>query len=148
MIKKQKRVAVSGYFDPLHPGHLEYFRLAKKIAGKKGKLIVILNNDKQALLKKPKVFMSMEKRKKILESLRDIDEVYISIDTNKSVCKSLIAIHPDIFAKGGDRFKGELLEDNLCKKLGIKIIDKLGKKIDSSSEIIIKWEKQYKEEHP
>ena len=44
-----KIVCVSGYFDPLHIGHLEYFKKAKKIGTK---LMVIVNNDKQGILKK------------------------------------------------------------------------------------------------
>lgn len=124
-----KIVAVSGYFDPLHIGHIEYFKLAKKLGDK---LIVILNNDKQAILKKGKQFMPLEERKKILEALRDVDEVFISIDEDETVCKSLEAVKPDIFAKGGDRFAGEIPETEICEKLGIKIIDGLGNKIRSS----------------
>ena len=142
MLTKQKRVAVSGYFDPLHAGHLEYFRLAKKLAGRKGRLIVILNNDKQALQKKTKVFMPLEQRKKIIEVIKYVDEVYVSIDTDESVCKSLQVLHPTIFAKGGDRFIDEIPEAKLCKELNIKMVDRLGKKIESSSELVEKWEKK------
>jgi len=120
----------SGYFDPIHKGHIEYLKLAKKLGGK---LIVILNNDKQAQLKKGKPFMELEERKTILESIKYVDEVFISIDEDKSVCKSLAKIKPYIFAKGGDRFGGEVPETQICKELGIKIIDGLGKKIQSSS---------------
>ena len=145
MIPKNKKyliVAVSGYYDPLHVGHLEQIHLAKQLAGKKGKLIVILNSDEQAILKKGKSFMIQEERRKILEALKDVDEVYMSIDTDMSVCKSLQVINPDIFAKGGDRAKGELLEDDICKKMKIKIVDGLGKKIQASSELIKNWEKK------
>ena len=133
-------VASSGYFDPLHSGHLEYLRMAKELVGKEGKHIVILNSDEQAYLKKGRVFMCQEERKKILEALRFVDEVYISIDRDGSVCKSLQVIMPNIFAKGGDRFKGELLEDGVCKKNKIKIVDGLGNKIQSSSSILERWE--------
>lgn len=131
--KKKKIVAVSGYFDPLHKGHIEYFRLAKKLGDE---LVVILNNDKQAVLKKGKSFMPLEERKIILESLKDVDNVFISIDEDLSVCKSLEILKPDIFAKGGDRFSNEIPETPICKKLGIKIIDGLGEKIQSSSNLI------------
>jgi len=70
-----KTVAVSGYFDPLHVGHVEYFKLAKKLGDR---LVVILNNDKQAKLKKGSAFMPQEERKAILEALRDVDEVFLS----------------------------------------------------------------------
>jgi cytidyltransferase-like protein len=129
-------VAISGYFDPIHVGHIEYFKLAKDLAGDDGKLIVILNNDKQAIMKKGKVFMPVYERKRILESIRYIDEVYISIDVDRSVCKSIEAIHPDIFANGGDRFIYEIPEAAVCRRLGIKMVDGLGEKIRSSSELI------------
>ena len=131
-----KIVAVSGYFDPPHKGHIEYFKLAKQLAGKDGKLLVILNNDEQTKLKKGKPFMPLEDRKIILESIKYIDEVFISIDKDGSVSKSLEKIKPDIFAKGGDRFSHEIPEAETCKKLGIKMVDGLGKKIQSSSDLI------------
>jgi len=127
-----KIVAASGYFDPIHVGHLEYLELARQLGDK---LIVILNNDKQIELKKGKVFMPLEERKKILEALKFVDEVFVSIDEDKTVCKSLEAVKPDIFAKGGDRFAYEIPETPICKKLGIEIIDGVGKKIQSSSNL-------------
>ena len=137
-----KIVAVSGYFDPIHVGHIEYIKLAKELVDKLGgKLVVILNNDKQVELKKGKPFMPLEERKIILESIKYVDEVFVSIDEDKSVCKSLEAIKPDIFAKGGDRFSYEIPEAKVCEKLGIKIVDNLGKKIQSSSELIKSFNK-------
>ena len=139
MIKiKEKIIAVSGYFDPLHVGHIEYLKLAKALGDK---LIVILNNDKQCILKKGGYFMSQKQRKTILEAIKYVDDVYVSIDTDKTVCKSLEVVKPDIFAKGGNRYKDEIPEADICKKLGIKIIDGLGKKIQSSSELVEKSRK-------
>ena len=54
-----KIVCVSGYFDPVHIGHLEYFKKSKKIGSK---LMVIVNNDFQAKLKKGKAFMPVDER--------------------------------------------------------------------------------------
>jgi len=125
-------VVTSGYFDPIHKGHIEYLKLSKELGDK---LIVILNNDEQAKLKKGNSFMELEERKTILESIKYVDEVFISIDKDKSVCKSLEAIKPDIFAKGGDRLVSEIPETPICKELGIKIIDGLGAKIQSSSSL-------------
>lgn len=130
------KVVVSGYFDPVHKGHIEQFKLAKELAGEEGKLILILNNDEQAILKNQKVFMPLEDRKKILESIKYIDEVFISIDKDRSVCKSLEFIKPNIFAKGGDRFSYEIPESEICRRLDIKIIDGLGQKVQSSSELL------------
>lgn len=125
-------VAVSGYFDPLHVGHLEYLEMAKQLGDK---LIVIINSDKQAELKKGKSFMNENDRVEIIGALKCVDEVFLSIDEDKSVCKSLEAIKPDIFANGGDRSLSEIPETAVMEKYNIKMVDGLGEKIRSSSEI-------------
>ena len=125
-------VAVSGYFDPLHVGHLEYLEMAKQLGDK---LIVIVNSDKQAELKKGKSFMNENDRVEIIGALKCVDEVFLSIDEDKSVCKSLEAIKPDIFANGGDRSLSEIQETAVMEKYNIKMVDGLGEKIRSSSEI-------------
>ena len=117
---KEIVVAVSGYFDPVHKGHIEYFRLAKKLGDK---LVVILNNDRQAEMKKGKAFMDEEGRKVVLEALDMVDEVVISVDESESVCESIKKVNPDIFANGGDRFSREVPEAKLCDDLNIKIVD-------------------------
>ena len=63
---------VSGYFDPIHVGHLEYFKSSKKIADK---LMVIVNNDEQAELKKGRAFMPVNERIKIIQELKCVDYV-------------------------------------------------------------------------
>jgi len=130
---KNKIVVVSGYFDPVHVGHIELLERAKSL-GKK--LIVIVNNDKQAELKKGKSFMCQEDRCIIMQSMYLVDEVFLSIDDDNTVCKSLEAIKPHIFANGGDRYSDEIPEAAVCKKYNIKIVDSLGKKVRSSSELI------------
>ena len=130
-------VATSGYFDPLHVGHLELIDHSRRLADENnGKLVVIVNNDEQARLKKGEVFMSQEDRTKIVAALKQVDEVFLSVDKDKSVCESLRAVKPNIFANGGDRTEGEIPETPVCKEVGIEIIDGLGEKIRSSSEII------------
>ena len=129
-MNKKNTVAVSGYFDPIHVGHLEYLELAKKIGDY---LIVIVNNDLQASLKKGKSFMNENDRVEIVSALRCVDEVFLSIDEDSSVCKSLEHIKPDIFANGGDRKLDEIPETKVMKKYKIKMVDGLGKKIRSSS---------------
>ena len=124
-------VATSGYFDPLHVGHIEYLELAKKLGDK---LIVIINNDVQAKLKKGKSFMNEKDRMKIISSLTFVDEVFLSIDKDQTQCNSLKLLKPNIFANGGDRNNNEIPELSVCKKLHIKIVDGLGKKIRSSSD--------------
>ena len=134
---KYKIVATSGYFDPLHVGHLECLKLAKQLGDK---LIVIVNSDLQAKLKKGESFMSEKDRMEIVFALECVDEVLISCDDDASVCKSIelaAQFKPMadlIFAKGGDRNFGEVPEVDVCEKLGIEMVDNLGEKIRSSSE--------------
>lgn len=127
-----KTVAISGYFDPIHVGHLEYIKEARKLGDK---LIVIVNNNHQCILKKGKPFMDEKDRLVITSSLKDVDDVFLSIDNDKTVCKSLEQIKPDIFANGGDRKNYEIPESTICKKYNIQIIDGLGEKIRSSSDL-------------
>lgn len=134
-MNKKIIVAVSGYFDPLHVGHIEYFERAKELGDE---LVVIVNNDEQAKLKKGSPYMKQEDRMKIVSSLKFVDKVFLSIDEDISVCKSLEEIKPNIFAKGGDRNIDNIPEKEVCDKLNIIIIDGLGEKIESSSYLIKK----------
>jgi D-beta-D-heptose 7-phosphate kinase/D-beta-D-heptose 1-phosphate adenosyltransferase len=137
----KKIVITSGYFDPLHIGHIECFRLARALGDR---LIVIVNNNEQALLKKGREFMPCKERMEIVRSLRMVDEVIESIDTDPSVKWSLALLrklHPHaelIFAKGGDRHTSEIPEAQTCRELCIRIVDGLGAKVQSSSYLTIK----------
>jgi cytidyltransferase-like protein len=134
MKKNQKIVAVSGYFNPLHVGHLEMIERAKKLGNY---LVVIINNDYQVELKGAVPFMPAKDRMRIIAALKGVDQVFLSIDRDKTVCKSLTKIKPDIFANGGDRKSiGDVPEYGICQKLGIKMVDGLGKKIRASSILI------------
>ena len=130
--KNKIRVAVSGYFDPIHVGHLEYLRMAKELGDS---LVVIVNNNYQCKLKKGKYFMDENDRVEIVKALRFVDEVFLSVDKDRTVCKSLEEIKPDIFANGGDRATSEVPETPVCKKFNIKMVDGLGDKIRSSSSL-------------
>ena len=127
-----RTVAISRYFDPIHVGHLDYINEAKKLGDK---LIVIVNNNHQCVLKKGKPFMDENDRVTIVSSIKNVDEVFLSIDKDKTVCKSLEKIKPAIFANGGDRKNYEIPESVICKKYNIEIIDGLGEKIRSSSDL-------------
>ncbi|MFA5155008.1 MAG: adenylyltransferase/cytidyltransferase family protein [Patescibacteria group bacterium] len=132
--KKPVVVAVSGYFNPLHIGHLDMIERAKKLGDK---LVAIVNNDYQVKLKGSVPFMSQADRLRIVKALKHVDEVFLSIDRDKSVRRSLAKLKPHIFANGGDRHSvGDVPEYPVCQKLGIKMIDGLGRKIRASSEII------------
>jgi len=153
--KKEKIVAVSGGFDPIHIGHVRYMREAKKLGDK---LIVILNNDHWLRKKKGKEFMSEKERKEILEALACVDQVIISKHPKNprdmSIHKELIKIKPHLFANGGDRDKKDaadpmssLYKDiEICKKLGIEMVFNVGKggKIRSSSELLKEYSKKKK----
>jgi cytidyltransferase-like protein len=130
-------VVASGYFDPLHVGHIEYLELAKQQGNC---LIVIVNNDKQIKLKKEVPFMSEMDRMRIVGSLRCVDMVFLSIDKDLTVNKSIEHLVQQggitIFAKGGDRNLENIPEKEICEKHNIKIVDGLGEKIRSSSDFI------------
>lgn len=141
--RKKVLVITSGGFDPLHDGHIEYLRMASKLFEDE-RHICIVNTDEFLKKKKGYVFMDINKRLAIMSELKCIDDVIVSIDEDMTVCKTIEVIakcnkkHYDriVFAKGGDRFAGEIPESNICNKYGIEIIDGLGKKIASSSKLV------------
>jgi glycerol-3-phosphate cytidylyltransferase-like family protein len=96
---------------------------------------VIVNNNKQCALKKGKHFMDENDRVLIVKNIKAVDEVFLSIDDDKTVCKSLKEVNPDVFANGGDRKNYEIPESIVCKENNIEIIDGLGDKIRSSSDL-------------
>mmetsp|Transcript_54129 Transcript_54129/g.87482 ORF Transcript_54129/g.87482 Transcript_54129/m.87482 type:complete len:148 (-) Transcript_54129:157-600(-) len=126
----QKVVVASGYFDPLHYGHIEYLQRSKDLGHK---LIVIVNNDIQAALKKGQPFMPARERVKLVRSLACVDAAIESVDEDLSVRRTLCIIHPDIFTNGGDIMSSDCPEAEVCADLGIKMVDSLGEKIQSSS---------------
>lgn len=128
-------VVASGGFDPLHIGHIEYLEKSKTLAGKDGKLIVVVNSDRFLKNKKGYVFMPWGERVAIVRSLRCVDEVFPCIDEDGTVIQSLKALKPDIFAKGGDRNSFNIPEKEICDELGIEIVDGLGSKIQSSQRL-------------
>lgn len=140
-----KIVCVSGYFDPIHVGHIEYFKLSKKLGDE---LMVIVNNDHQAKLKKGRSFMPMEERIKIIEELKCVDYVIPSIDTDRTVCQTLATVKPtpDYFCNGGDQFNDIIPEAGICQERGIELRDGMGDKIQSSSWLIKKSKEQTSKE--
>ena len=139
---KKNAVIVSGYFNPIHKGHIEYINLSKKDADY---LIVIVNNDFQRKLKGSKEFMNENERQIILNNIKAVDKVYLSIDKDKSVRETLKLISHEIgakynlfFANGGDQNNDSIAEKDICNKLKIKLIDNMGDKIQSSSWLLNK----------
>jgi cytidyltransferase-like protein len=136
-MKNKKAIIVSGYFNPVHKGHLEYFELAKK----RGDLLfVIVNSDHQRALKGSKAFQEEEERLLIVSSMRVVDKALVSIDTDRTVCQTLTMLYQEFgstydlaFANGGDQNNQVIPEREICERLGIELIDGLGDKIQSSS---------------
>ena len=138
----KKAIIVSGYFNPLHKGHIEYFHKAKS---KGDVLFVIINNDIQRVLKGSKEFMNEDERFIIISELKIVNKAFISIDKDKTVSLTLEKLHKEYskdyeiyFANGGDQKNNLIPEASICKKYGISLIDGLGEKIQSSSWILNK----------
>lgn len=132
------------YANPLHPGHVECLELSKEIADE---LIVIVNNDLQAKLKRgTESFQDEQFRRRIVESLKPVDRAVLAIDQDSSVCATLDALltelkaRPDVaeivFTKGGDRFANEIPERAILEQHGVEIVDGLGAKTHSSSSYV------------
>jgi cytidyltransferase-like protein len=137
MVSGKKVVIVSGYFNPIHKGHIEYLQLAKRLGDY---LIVIINNDYQRELKGSKKFQDEMERVFIVENIKGVDEVFLSVDMDRTVRKTLMMIdriygiqNKLIFANGGDQSNTIIPEKDTCERIGIQLVDGLGDKIQSSS---------------
>lgn len=142
-------VVTSGYFNPLHVGHLDYIYEAKKLGEK---LLVIVNNDEQVKIKDSVPFMNEHDRMRIVESITPVSGAILSIDNDGSVVKTLRSIYNKynlahcwftkstasvIFANGGDRKLGNTPEEEFCKEVGIETVYGVGGgKQESSSKLI------------
>ena len=131
-----KIVITSGYFNPVHKGHLELFYNAKEV----GEVWVIVNNDHQRKLKGSKEFMDEDERLEIITALKVVDVALLSIDKDKTQCATLKYIgenygdtHSLYFANGGDQDNSSIPEVDVCNEYNITLIDGLGDKIQSSS---------------
>ena len=141
-----KIAVVSGGFDPIHSGHIDYLSEAKKNADY---LIVALNSDHWLSKKKGKPFMEFSERKQILESIKYVDEVIDFDDTDGSCINALEKIKATyldasiFFCNGGDRSEENIPEKNVE---GIKFIFGVGgtNKKNSSSWILKNWQYDFK----
>ena len=137
-----KGIIVSGYFNPLHKGHIELFEISKQLCDM---LIVIVNSDLQRFLKGSKEFMLEDERLQIINSIKYVDWAMISIDTDKTQNESIKEIyeiykdtHKLAFANGGDQNNDTIPEADTCRELGVELIEGLGNKIQSSSWLLHK----------
>lgn len=139
------RIAITSmYANPLHPGHVECLELSKALVDE---LIVIVNNDHQARLKRgTESFQDEQYRTRVVAALKPVDRVVLSIDDGPSVCATLEMILEELknrdnieevlFTKGGDRFANEIPERAVTERYGVRIVDGLGMKTHSSSRYI------------
>ena len=134
---KKKAIIVSGYFNPIHKGHLEYFNNAKALCDE---LFVIVNNDHQRELKRSKEFQKEDERLIIVSNIKAVDKTILSIDEDRTVCATLQMIAEKYgsefdlaFANGGDQNNDTIPERPICEEVGITLFDGLGDKIQSSS---------------
>ena len=142
---KKKAIIVSGYFNPIHKGHIEYFNNAKKLADE---LFVIVNSDYQRLLKASKKFQEEDERMIIVSNIKAVDKAILSIDKDRTVCKTLKLIFNEyeteyklFFANGGDQNNDTIPERSICEKVGITLVDGLGDKVQSSSWLLKNYKK-------
>ena len=141
-MSKPKAIIVSGYFNPLHKGHLELFEKAKASGDQ---LWVIVNSDLQRELKRSKEFMLEDERLLIVSAIGIVDKALVSIDKDKTQCKTLADLaykfsseYELYFANGGDQSNDSIPEVPVCKEKGIKLLERLGDKIQSSSWLLKK----------
>ena len=144
-----KIIIVSGGFDPLHSGHIAYFKSAKDLGDL---LVVALNSDEWLINKKGKYFMPFHERKTIIENLSCVDSVidfeddHLGSATNALIKVKELYPNDDIsFANGGDRNKGNIPEMSVD---GIDFVFSVGgdDKKNSSSWILKKWQYYFEEE--
>ena len=132
-MKKQKAIIVSGYFNPIHKGHLEYFNNAKAMADQ---LFVIVNNDHQRKLKGSREFQDENERMIIVSNIKAVDKAILSIDTDRTVRETIKMIAEQFggefdlgFANGGDQNNDTIPERAVCEEMNVALIDGLGDKV-------------------
>ena len=136
-MSKPKAIIVSGYFNPLHKGHLDLFEKAKEAGDQ---LWVIVNSDLQRQLKGSKEFMEEDERLIIVSAIEIVDKALISIDKDKTIRATLVDLADNYssdyelyFANGGDQNNDSIPEVPVCQEKGIGLLEGLGDKIQSSS---------------
>lgn len=135
---------ISGYFNPIHTGHLDYIQSAKKHCDL---LYVIVNSDLQVVIKGSTPFMDQASRLRIVLALRDVNRALVAQDNDGTVVKTLSWIYNSnrddptvdsfVFMNGGDRVAGNTPEEDYCKNNNILSLYNIGGgKTQSSSTLI------------
>ena len=138
------KVCVAGKFDPLLRGHLDHIKKAKAL----GDYLVVITHPDDVVVKarlregkKGICVIPLADRIAVLESLKWVDEVVVSVDGNGECAETLRLIRPQIFAKGGDRTDDSRMpsgELTVCKEIGCEVRYGIGELLTSSSETIQK----------
>ncbi len=135
-------VLTSGYYNPLHVGHVRYLSQARELGDVP---IAIVNNDEQVKLKGSVPFMSEQDRLEILSGLKAVDAAVLSLDVDRTVCRTILHVMKEfgregarwIFAKGGDRVESNTPEKQLCQEMGVEMVFHVGgDKIQSSRTLL------------
>lgn len=138
-------VVVSGYFNPLHAGHLEYFRAARALGDM---LWVIVNNDGQVALKGAVPFMPAQERLQLVSGLSVVDMAVLSQDDDRSVRRTLGMVNAAwwalcggegaevVFANGGDQTVHTVPEAETCRELGVREVYGVCPQLGQSSDLI------------
>ena len=134
-------VIVSGYFNPIHIGHVRMLAAAREMGDH---VVAIVNNDVQQMLKKGQIIIPEDQRVTIVQAIRHVDEVVLSTDTDPTIRQTLASVasrYPGdhiIFGNGGDRDTAKVVpEEEVCREHGIEMVFGVGgtDKPHSSTEI-------------
>ena len=144
-------IVISGYFNPIHRGHIDYIASARNLGDF---LVVIVNNDEQVKIKGSTPFMDQDERLEIVRNIKGVDRAVISIDDDGTVCQTIRQEYYRLtddpfftamaFANGGDRNSDTTPEYEFCKKNNIEMLWGIGgkNKANSSSWILKKWKER------
>lgn len=129
-------VVASGYFNPLHQGHVRYLKAAKRLGDR---LVVVVNNDYQVWQKGAVGFMDHNARLEVVGAIGVVDLTVLSVDVDRTIVNTLFLLRPDIFANGGDvGSEADCREAPVCRNLNIQMVFGVGgtEKVASSSDLI------------
>lgn len=134
MNEEKLTIAVSGGFDPIHPGHIKMFGQASKI----GTLVVIVNSDEFLIKKKGYRVMPLADRIKVIKEFKCVSDVIPASDEDGTVAETIRTLSPHVFANGGDRSVPNEIEDKVCREIGCSQLFGLGgyDKMSSSSDLM------------
>jgi len=137
ILKDKEFGMISGGFDPVHKGHIQYILAAAKLTPC---LVAVVNGDSFLMRKKGYKFMDSEERSYIVDNIKGVDFTVVYNSENDSVIEIIEYLKPTCFMKGGDRTSKENIPEwETCEKIGTKIYTGVGgEKAQSSSELVKK----------